>query len=72
MAGSNNVTLNLEENSEPLILWGQYSIETQDFIDNDDDDDGVLNEFDECNSQSSCNLWMYCGTTAGGNSLFRH
>ena len=59
MAGGTNLTLNLEQNStyyyrafarnsQGTVYGGSYTIETVDFIDNDDDDDGVLNDVDEC------------------------
>jgi surface protein len=59
MAGGTNLTLNLEQNStyyyrafarnsQGTVYGGSYTIETVDFIDNDDDDDGVLNDLDEC------------------------
>ena len=59
MAGSTSVILALEQNStyyyrafarnsQGTVYGGSYSIDTVDFIDNDDDDDGVLNDVDEC------------------------
>ena len=59
MAGSTNVILALEQNStyyyrafarnsQGTVYGGSYSIDTVDFIDNDDDNDGVLNDVDEC------------------------
>ena len=59
MAGSTSVILALEQNStyyyrafarnsQGTVYGGSYSIDTLDFIDNDDDDDGVLNDVDEC------------------------
>ena len=59
MAGGTNLTLNLEQNStyyyrafarnsQGTVYGGSYTIETVDFIDNDDDDDGILNDVDEC------------------------
>jgi len=61
MAGGTNLTLNLEQNStyyyrafarnsQGTVYGGSYTIETVDFIDNDDDDDGVINNVDECPS----------------------
>ena len=35
-------------NNQGTVYGGSYSIDTVDFIDNDDDDDGVLNDDDEC------------------------
>jgi len=59
MAGSTSVILALEQNStyyyrafarnsQGTVYGGSYSIDTVDFIDNDDDNDGVLNDVDEC------------------------
>ena len=59
MAGSTNVILALEQNStyyyrafarnsQGTVYGGSYSIDTVDFIDNDNDNDGVLNDIDEC------------------------
>jgi surface protein len=59
MAGSTNLILALEQNStyyyrafarnsQGTVYGGSYTIETVDFIDNDDDDDGILNDVDEC------------------------
>ena len=59
MAGGTNLTLNLEQNStyyyrafarnsQGTVYGGSYTIETVDFIDNDNDDDGVINNVDEC------------------------
>ena len=59
MAGGTNLTLTLEQNStyyyrafarnsQGTVYGGSYSIDTVDFIDNDNDDDGVLNDVDEC------------------------
>ena len=64
MAGGTNLTLNLEQNStyyyrafarnsQGTVYGGSYSIETVNFIDNDDDDDGVLNDVDECPNTSA-------------------
>ena len=59
MAGSTNVILNLQpnniyyyrafaRNSQMTIYGGSYSISTSNFIDDDNDNDGVLNDFDNC------------------------
>ena len=59
MAGSTSVILALEQNStyyyrsfarnsQGTVYGGSYSIDTVDFIDNDNDNDGVLNDVDEC------------------------
>ena len=74
MAGGTNLTLNLEQNStyyyrafarnsQGTVYGGSYTIETVDFIDNDDDDDGVLNDFDECPNSISGDIVTEYGCT---------
>ena len=59
MAGNTNVILTLEENStyyyrafarnsQGTVYGGSYTVDTLSFIDDDNDDDGVLNDVDEC------------------------
>ena len=74
MAGGTNLTLNLEQNStyyyrafarnsQGTVYGGSYSIETENFIDNDDDDDGVLNDVDECPNSISGDIVTEYGCT---------
>jgi surface protein len=74
MAGGTNLTLNLEQNStyyyrafarnsQGTVYGGSYTIETVDFIDNDDDDDGVLNDVDECPNSISGDIVTEYGCT---------
>jgi len=74
MAGGTNLTLNLEQNStyyyrafarnsQGTVYGGSYSIETVNFIDNDDDDDGVLNDVDECPNSISGDIVTEYGCT---------
>jgi surface protein len=72
MAGGTNLTLNLEQNStyyyrafarnsQGTVYGGSYTIETVDFIDNDDDD--VLNDVDECPNSISGDIVTEYGCT---------
>jgi len=74
MAGGTNLTLTLEQNStyyyrafarnsQGTVYGGSYSIDTVNFIDNDDDDDGVLNEIDECPNSISGDIVTEYGCT---------
>ena len=74
MTGGTNLTLNLEQNStyyyrafarnsQGTVYGGSYTIETVDFIDNDDDDDGVLNDVDECPNSISGDIVTEYGCT---------
>jgi surface protein len=80
MAGSTNVILNLQSNntyyyrafarnSQMTIYGGSYSISTSNFIDDDNDNDGVLNDFDNCpNSLPSDVVTEYGCTVQEQNS----
>ena len=74
MAGSTSVILALEQNStyyyrafarnnQGTVYGGSYTIDTVDFIDNDDDNDGVLNDFDECPNSLTGDLVTEFGCT---------
>ena len=74
MAGGTNLTLTLEQNStyyyrafarnsQGTVYGGSYTIDTVDFIDSDDDDDGVLNDVDECPNSISGDIVTEYGCT---------
>jgi len=74
MAGSTSVILALEQNStyyyrafarnnQGTVYGGSYTIDTVDFIDNDDDNDGVLNDVDECPNSLTGDLVTEFGCT---------